>query len=547
MRREYQKTPSEIEAQYLYENPRFTSTDSQRVPPTKRTSVPQQLRAGLIQTSALREEENDGPTISAQRAPRREENYGPSLPPPRDFRSLPRTTGNEEQLPPYPNVERERRLDPDVDAFRPVTRPPAVSQPDEINFKIMRTGLTRECRAAVAMLRPPDKRRFNGDLEKYDFETHLICFERAMRQEGITDEIRVSELPFWFTGLALQFIELYYQEEDSTEQYRLSITRLKQLYGNKANSVENMLDKILSGAEVKSGDQKAIGLFLVELEKFDLNATKTNRRKLLDSSDTINRVIRKRVPSMKGRWAREMNKRIMSWNGNDEEDRELKYRDFVKFIANTLSYAEQLRALNGKETEQKRPTNPVGQNRTINSMNTSSHLQAKSSSPSGEGVKAPQQKPVKNVIHAAGASFNRQPGAKPGGTFGKSPQQFNQRPVNNARGGGGGGAGGGTGGRGGYKNVGPPRNNVNAPPANRPGWSCMHCNGTFFHNVDTCNNFLQADIQRRYTMMRTGGHCYKCMGKNHKAQDCILDVVRCSKCNTNEHHTLLHPDNRNAQ
>ena len=76
-----------------------------------RTSVPQQLGAGSIQTPALRDEEEErGPPIPVQRAPRREE---------------------------------DRRLDPDADNFRPVTRNPAVSQPDEINMKIMRTGLTR--------------------------------------------------------------------------------------------------------------------------------------------------------------------------------------------------------------------------------------------------------------------------------------------------------------------------------------------------------------------------------------------------------------------
>ena len=58
-----------------------------------------------------------------------------------------------------------------------------------------------------------------------------------MKQEEITDEIIVSELSFWFSGVALQFIELYYQEEDPSEQYRLIIARLKQLYGNKSNSV----------------------------------------------------------------------------------------------------------------------------------------------------------------------------------------------------------------------------------------------------------------------------------------------------------------------
>ena len=229
-----------------------------------------------------------------------------------------------------------------------------------------------------------------------------------------------------------------------------------------------MLDKILSGLEVKTGDQKAVGLFLVELEKFDLNATKTNRRKLLDSSDTINCIIRKRIPSVKGRWAKEMNSRILCWNGIDEEDRELKYKDFVRFISNTLSYAEQLRSLNGKE-EQKKPAGFSGQNRTINAISSNPNQQIKKKSGGNGGIsnkeaaKAPpqQQQQRKNtnnnngdIIHAGNAMFNGQPAAHPGGKFGPRPNQNHnqtsqqrsiQRPGNNS------GGGGGNGGRGGFR------------------------------------------------------------------------------------------------
>ena len=55
---------------------------------------------------------------------------------------------------------------------------------------------------------------------------------------------------------------------------------------------------------------------------------------------------------------------------------------------------------------------------------------------------------------------------------------------------------------------------------------CMHCENTALHALDTCNKFLQADIQRRHDMMKRGGHCYKCLDRNHKAQDCSVDSLR---------------------
>ena len=143
------------------------------------------------------------------------------------------------------------------------------------------------------------------------------------------------------------------------------------------------------------------------------------------------------------------------------------------------------------------------------------------------------------------------------------PQRQNQRPANNSWGGGGGGGnggganqnswgsgGGGGNGGGSNQNANFARNNANGTTTtstNRGTWACMHCDGNSYHSIDLCNNFLTADVQRRYSMMRRGGHCYKCLDRNHKAQDCSLDVVRCNLCNTNEHHTLLHPTNRASQ
>ena len=413
---------------------------------------------------------------------------------------------------------------------------------DEVNERIMITGLERECRAIVASLRPPKEKRFNGDLEKVDYEIHQRNFQKAMKQPGINDEIRVSELQFWYTGVAMSFIELYNQTDDTAEQYRLIVKKLNEKYGNKSNSVENLLEKILSGNEIKSGDQKAIDLFSCELEKFDINATKLGRRALLDSPDTIHRIIRSRIPYIKGRWIKERTKKAQRWDGVDIDSKELTFKQLISFISGEAEYAEQKRMMEGKTAKPK----------TI-AINALSSEAAKPSRGRGGGrtgrgggnnanENAPTTANVSAISNWNATSANR--GTGPG----------------RGRGGGGGRFRGGGGGRGGFQtpNLGNGtfgfkptsmlsgnQSTVTSANANtnqqqvRFG-QCMHCENTALHALDTCNKFLQADIQRRHDMMKRGGHCYKCLDRNHKAQDCSVDSLRCEKCNKNNHHTLLH-------
>ena len=62
--------------------------------------------------------------------------------------------------------------------------------------------------------------------------------------------------------------------------------------------------------------------------------------------------------------------------------------------------------------------------------------------------------------------------------------------------------------------------------------------GTSFHEVFDCNKFVSATIGGKLGMMRTGGHCYNCGARNHRAVDCNQDLVQCGMCGGG-HQTLL--------
>ena len=68
--------------------------------------------------------------------------------------------------------------------------------------KMLAVSVERECRGVLVGLRPPNNKRFNGDKNKINFDNHLKSFERAMKEEGASDAIKVGELVHWFTGEA---------------------------------------------------------------------------------------------------------------------------------------------------------------------------------------------------------------------------------------------------------------------------------------------------------------------------------------------------------
>ena len=473
----------------------------------------------------------------------------PSKPPtPRRMPTSPQVeTWTQPDLPPYPNVRGVSPLDTLANPFQPKDNSPPVSDDNEdVNVKILKTGLARECRAAVAMLRPDERFRFNGDLEKFDFETVLKKHERAMSHPGMTPEIKVGELPFWFSGVALQHIELFIQEEDPETQYNKSIARLKLFYGSKCNSVENMLTKLLAGPEVKKDDQKAITMLLIELEKFDLYATKTNRRKLLDNAETMNRIIRKRLPNSVGRWANKTNKKARKWDGVNETDKDMTFGDLIKFVSEQVTYTETLRIVSGKEKEKSKP--PVAPpSKSLNNLNSAPQRKGPwKSNPQGGGEGGSSSKPSTKPPtkwQQKGAETNKNNNNNNNilsqGSFGYNPTTKSKGQPSQSSG---------SGGK--YQSKQPPpakessgnQNTSLTLPKNASTFSCQYCQGTSFHSLDVCTSFLRADIQRRYDMIKKGAYCYKCLSKGHKAQDCELDVVVCDKCKTNKHHTLLHKE-----
>ena len=460
-----------------------------------------------------------------------------------------------------------RRVAP-PEVITPKRDPAGDATSEEVSKRIMMTGLEAECRKVVASLRPPEKKRFNGDCERFDYESFKARFLRDMAQPGMTDEIKVGELNYYFSGVALGFIDLYWKETDPTVQFEKIMKRLDKQYGNKTNSIESMLAKIEQGEPVKQGDQKSINLFMIELERLEINASTTDRRTNLDSSDVINKIIRARIPYAQNRWAGTLSKALNRGEGNAKAST---FNDFIKFVGESATFAEQLKVVKGPKgpAEEKSKQTTPKKTAQVNAM-------APASNGNGAGKKGNKSKnvanhPVEKANHGGGGQGGGHAGggAKYGGGGGGGHAGGGAKngggggsghAGNSAKNGGGGGGGGGGGSKGkksnlppgkfgytppkppnvtGYKPPTPAAGNAQSGPPKQGNWRCDHCGGQSFHALDSCNVFLNAEIDRKFNMLRQFGHCFKCFAQNHKSVDCDRDLIKCAKCGKN-HNTHLH-------
>ena len=489
-----------------------------------------------------------------------------------DFRPSSRRRAINEHAEPE-TAERPSTLNADAASFIP-TPVSVVDRNALINEQILKTNLAKECRAIVTTLRPPKELRFNGDLNRFDFETHLVKYERAMKQEGVTDEIRVHELPFWFSGVALKMIDMYSHEEDCTKQMKQIMTKLKSKYGHKADTLENLLDKILKGNVVKDNDQKNLDLLICELEEFVINAEKTGRTHKVDTTDIITRIIIARFPSCMGRWAKKKGQKWESWDGKDVSDRELTLEDFIKFLSTQAINAEILQGMKKKKDDKEKGANN-GANKPASkdsskpkaaAVNTTGAAPANNNAGKKKnGRQTPferndAKKSVQNALNNGKfGAFTKPPKveakwappaavAKKGdnkkGNGNKGRNNNNNHTANdsgnsatvNASAG---------------NNANP--NGNQSRPANRPSapsstappkFACVYCKGNSEHRIDECPAFQKASFGQKHVMMRVGGHCYKCFLRGHKAVDCDVESLRCDKCELTNHHTVFHREQR---
>ena len=62
------------------------------------------------------------------------------------------------------------------------------------------------------------------------------------------------------------------------------------------------------------------------------------------------------------------------------------------------------------------------------------------------------------------------------------------------------------------------------------------------HGLESCPDFKRMPLSKKYEVLKAGGACFRCLGKNHMANEC-KQPTSCRKC-SGTHHPLLHWERR---
>jgi type I restriction-modification system DNA methylase subunit len=105
------------------------------------------------------------------------------------------------------------------------------------------------------------KIKFSGKNKAMDFEEFMGKMEKAMNQEGVMDDVRVSELKEWFIGKALEVVQAVKrsQVEGGAEVVLRKVKEeLLGYFGTQEFKTGERLKELMKGGPIGKGDHGSI-------------------------------------------------------------------------------------------------------------------------------------------------------------------------------------------------------------------------------------------------------------------------------------------------
>ena len=341
----------------------------------------------------------------------------------------------------------------------------------------------------------------------------------------------------------------------------------------RVSHAQSIIDRLLQGGAIHKDDSVEFKKFRINLEGEVTKAQTSGRASSFNNSDTINKIIRKKVPFVQQRWAVERTKKMMAMNPDNFEP-EPQFSEFLTFLRSQNLIRDENSLISGEKDSENKKTknNPrVMKIDTVSSSKAADAGGAKGGGGGGGGgggkrrgkggAKAnnttksantplPQDNtlspPTNNNKEAAIAVTNSHPdnwrnyyqGNRGGGmnnsngpsqTFGFANRQNNNaNPQSN--------------------NQGPNNSNTNAATTNNAAgnWSCPCCMKSKYHVLKDCKKFVVLTQPERFSVLKANGMCNKCLERGHMARDCTSEVG-CDLCPGKRHHTLMHREFNNQK
>ena len=407
----------------------------------------------------------------------------------------------------------------------PIPQPPVNILGGDIAASLLTVNLRAHSRELMMQGRPPKDRRFSGT-DSRDFETFWTQFETITNLEGITDQMRVYELPYWTTGLAAMVVSQYEGEKDCTVALKKIKTHLRKEFGQRHFTARQMLDENLSGPKLLQNDVTGIQAFILKLEQTYRRAVDTKRDASFNTQETYNEVLRRKLPFFVDKWATKMRDNQEKWTGDEaNEHKELSFETFLDYLrrSNQILYHKQMirKDENSPQTNQPKPNGQIGGKR--NPKIAATDVESDDMNPD-QTQPTPLMESCVNVTQTSrpkAKTMNHkkpQGGATPKPLYNVVATSKSKTPTSKPE-------------------APKPKNTQKSEKREYP--ECPMCNRGR-HDLDYCREFQKkTDLDRRQFVL-TQGICFNCLMKGHRAQECS-EGAKCTSCHK-RHHTIFHDD-----
>ena len=333
-------------------------------------------------------------------------------------------------------------------------------------------------------LRPVEK--FDGASKKIDFDDHMNRFERALNLPGLTAKWKLAEFQEWFSGVARVKISRFLKRDDHEEALREAIEALKEAFGEKASTADEMLADLMSGPAINKKDASAIDMFISRLEESYFLALDTERDSDFNRISLYKRILAEKLPFLTNPWG--ILKAKKGW-------KKPTFCDFLEFLALQRIIAQNMADLAIEKPESGKPV-----------------VAAKVHTTAIEVPSSP-----KRAISPEPLPKTASPKKTPETTLSESWVQVVKKPVKRPE-------------------VPAPKPLLPTPkPREIKQPICPLCQGA--HWLPYCHQFAKLELDEKISYVRDNRRCFNCLKAGHPVEKCFQR----SQCwCAGKHHIYLH-------
>ena len=291
--------------------------------------------------------------------------------------------------------------------------------------------------------------------------------------------MKLGELPHWFAGNASLIVDRYISEKDADNGLNLALRALKKEFGRKSLTAKQMLQEVLIGDKIPEKDFSTLKIFTLRLEKAYQIAIETKRQATFDLPETINEVLRTKLPHLALKWAKKISD-IEASLLDIEDMPDLTFSQFVTFVKKQTDITETMtEILKQPDTQKAANKQPVRMAATESGSKSSMGPSVTSSTPQSGP-------PVSSRVFQNASAGNR-------------PIQRGNGPNVESR--------------------------------------CAVCPNAA-HLTTDCRRFAGMTAPEKSRIVKEKVLCIRCLGTKHLLRDCPTQIT-CQECGS-PHHRAMH-------